>query len=144
MERHARTFEAIRPEVLGRLLDVRGSIDHTLSGVPSQVIREDFDAVLDRMQTYLLDGDEARYRSFAERWVAFRLGEGFSPENLIHSVVALGDVVLEVARRRLSAGPETADFTREVARMNFVAARLIVETLAAELESMNRSTRRHG
>ena len=144
MERHARTFEAIRPEVLGRLLDVRGSIDHTLSGVPSQVIRQEFDAVLDRMQTYLTDGDAGRYQSFAVRWVGFRLGEGFSPENLIHSVVALGDVVLEVARRRLPDAPDTADFAREVARMNFVAARLIVDTLADELESMSRSARRGG
>lgn len=144
MERHARTFEAIRPEVLDRLLDVRGSIDHTLSGVPSQVIRQEFDAVLDRMQSYLADGNAARYRSFAGRWVAFRLGEGFSPENLIHSVVALGDVVLEVARRRLPPGSETADFTREVARMNFFAARLIVETLAGELESMNQAAGRRG
>jgi hypothetical protein len=144
MERHARTFEAIRSEVLDRLLDVRGSIDHTLSAVPSQVIRQEFDAVLDRMQSYLLDGDTGRYRSFAARWVAFRLGEGFSPENLIHSVVALGDAVLEVARRRLPRGPDSADFSREVARMNFVAARHIVETLADELESMSRSARRRG
>ncbi len=144
MERHARTFEAIRPEVLGRLLDVRSSIDHTLSGVPSQVIRQEFDAVLDRMQTYLADGNAGRYRSFAERWVAFRLGQGFSPENLIHSVVALGDAVLDVARRRLPPGSYSADFTREVARMNFVAARLIVETLARELDSMVRSARRRG
>jgi hypothetical protein len=142
MERHARTFEAIRPEVLERLLDVRGSIDHTLSGVPSHVIRQEFDAVLDRMQSYLADKDAARYRSFASRWVAFRLGEGFSPENLIHSVVALGDVVLDVARRQLPPGAETADFTREVARMNFFAARLIVETLAGELEAMTRTARR--
>jgi hypothetical protein len=144
MERHARTFEAIRSEVLDRLVDVRGSIDHTLSAVPVQVIRQEFDSVLDRMQSYLSDGDAGRYRSFAVRWVAFRLGEGFSPENLIHSVVALGDVVLEVARTRLPAGEESADFAREVARMNFVAARLIVDTLAAELESMKRSARRAG
>ena len=61
--------------------------------------------MLDRMQTYLLDGDAGRYRRFAVRWVAFRLGWWFSPENLIHSVVALGDVVLDVARRRLPSGP---------------------------------------
>jgi hypothetical protein len=144
MERHARTFEEIRPEVLDRLVDVRGSIDHTLSGVPAQVIRQEFDAVLDRMQSYLSDGDAGRYRSFAARWMAFRLGEGFSPENLIHSVVALGDVILDVARRRLPAGPDSADFRREVARMNFHAARLIVETLAEELDSMTRSARRRG
>jgi len=51
-------------------------------------------------------------------------------------------VVLEVGRRRLQPGPETSEFVREVARMNFVAARLIVEILAAELELMRRSATR--
>jgi hypothetical protein len=141
MARHARTFETIRPEVLERLIDVRGSIDQNLSGVPSEVIREEFDAVLDRMQGYLGDGDVERYRAFASRWVAFRLGEGFSPENLIHSVVALGDVVVEVAREKLPSGPEGGggEFVREVVRMNYVAARLIVEILAGELEAMRKT-----
>jgi hypothetical protein len=142
MERHARTFESIRPDVLDRLLDVRGSIDHTLSGIPSHVIRQEFDAVLGRMHAYLRDGDAARYRSLAERWVAFRLGEGATPENLIHAVVALGDVILDVARGVLPAGPASAEFAREVSRMNFATARLIVETLAEELESMTEATRR--
>src|SRR5688500_14095101 len=136
---HAATFEQIRPEVLERLLDVRGSIDQAFSGIPSQVIRQEFDSVLERMQSYLDDRNTERTRSFATRWVAFRLGEGFSPENLIHSVVALGDVVVEVARTRLPPGSETAEFVREVVRMNFIAARLIVESLAAELASMNRA-----
>ena len=144
MARHARTFEAIRPEVLERLVDVRGSIDHTLSGVPSHLIRQEFNAALDRMESYLADSDLERYRGFATRWVAFRLGEGFSPENLIHSVVSMGDVILEIARRRLPPGAETAEFLREVVRMNFVAARLIVEILASELETMRRSAGRSG
>lgn len=133
---YAETFASIRPEVLTRLIDVRGSIDQSLSGMPSHVIRQEFDAVLDRMQSYLNDHDIERYRGFATRWVAFRLGEGLSPENLIHSVVALGDVVVEVARQRMPAKRETTEFVREVVRMNFVAARLIVETLASELESL--------
>jgi hypothetical protein len=55
MERHARTFAATRREVLDRLLDVRGSIDHT----PGR-------------GACFVDGDAARYRRFALRWVAFR------------------------------------------------------------------------
>src|SRR5690606_32625224 len=130
--RHARTFEAIRPEVVVRLVHLRVTTDHTLSSVPSHPIRKQFDSLLDRMSSYLADHDVARYRAFAARWVAFRLGEGFSPENLIHSMVAIGDVVLEVAKRSLPPGLETAEFLREVARVNFVAARIIVEILAGE------------
>jgi hypothetical protein len=143
-ERHARAFEAIRPEVLERLVEVRGSIDHLLSGVPPHLIRQEFNSVLDRMARYMADQDLPRYRDFSARWVAFRLGEGFSPENLIHSVVAIGDVILEIARRSLSPGPDTAEFLREVARMNLVAARVIVEILAEELETLRRGVRREG
>ena len=142
MEPHARTFEGIRPEVLDRLVDVRGSIDHTLSGVPSQVIRQEFDAVLNRMQSYLAEPDLDRYRRWARRYVAVRLGEGFAPETLIHSWVALGDVVVEVARQRLPSGSDTDAFVRDVVRLTFVAARLIVEVLAAELDELRRSARR--
>jgi hypothetical protein len=137
--RHARTFEEIRPEMVDRLVDVRGSIDHRLTGVPQHYIRQEFDAVLDRMEAYLRERDVELVRGFAARWVAVRLGEGFSPENLIHSVVAIGDVVVEVARRRLPPGLETAEFLREVVRMNFVAARLIVEVLAGELDRLRGS-----
>lgn len=144
MSSHAQTFQAIRAEVLERLVDVRGSIDHTLSAVPSEIIRQEFDAVLERMYHYLADRDVERYREFATRWVAFRLGEGFSPENLIHSVVALGDVVVEVARSHLSGGPYTSEFLREVVRMNFVSARTIVEILAGELDSLTASAGRSG
>ena len=130
--------------MLDRRLDVRGSSDHTLSGIPSHVIRQQFDAVLARMQAYLRDGDAARYRGLAERWVAFRLGEGATPENLIHAVVALGDVILDVARGRLPPGPATAEFAREVSRLNFATARLVVETLADALGAMTRATRSEG
>jgi hypothetical protein len=142
-DRFARGFHAIRREVLDRLVDVRGSIDHTLASVPSRLIRQEFDSVLDRMASYLVDQDVSRYRSFAARWVAFRLGEGFSPENLLHSVVAIGDVILETARSRLPHGQqEAAEFVREIARLNFMAARVIVEILAGELEVLKRTARR--
>lgn len=144
MERHALTFEALRPEVLERLLDVRGGLDHMPPGAPPAGIRQEFEAVLDRMQSYLLDGDADKYRSFTVRWLAFRLGQGFSPENLIHSVVALGDVILDVARGRLPGGWERAEFAREVARMSLFAARVIVDALAEELASMERAARRRG
>jgi hypothetical protein len=144
MERHALTFEAIRPEVLERLVDVRGNLDPTPSGAPPAGVRQEFEAVLDRMQSYLLDGDVEKYRSFTVRWVAFRLGQGSSPENLIHSVVALGDVILDVARGRLPAGWERAEFARAIARMSLFAARVIVDALAEELASMEQAARRRG
>lgn len=132
-ERHARTFESLREEVLGRLVEVRSSIDHAYAAVPDDVIRDQFDQVLGRMRVFLADGDAAKYRSFLHRWSAMRVGEGFSAENLIHSMVALGDLVVQTARRHLGQTDETTEFSREVVRMVALGARLIVDNMADEL-----------
>jgi hypothetical protein len=132
-QRDAEIFSSLRPDVLARLVEVRGSIDHAYATIPEEVIRGQFDMVLDRMQSYLASEDAELYRGFAARWMAMRVGDGFSPENLIHSVVAIGDVVARVATERLGPGDETQRFARAVVRMNFVAARMLVEILADEL-----------
>jgi hypothetical protein len=88
--------------------------------------------VLDKMQSFLATGEIQSYRGFASRWIAMRVGEG-APENLIHTLVAIGDVVAQTAQRRLGSGPEYDDFARELGRMSFLGARLLVELLADEL-----------
>jgi hypothetical protein len=100
--------------------------------------------VLDKMQGYLHSEDVHSYRSFAQRWVAMRMSDGFAPENLIHSVVSIGDVVDQVARERLGATQESHLFVRSVQRLSYVAARLLVEILADELERRRDHRRRLG
>jgi hypothetical protein len=131
--RHAQMFESLRPDVLTRLVEVRASIDNSYAALPDEVIREQFDQVLDRMQAYLDERDQDKYRGFLHRWMALRIGEGFTAENLIHSVVALGDVVVQLARHRQQDDPETLPFVLQVVKMTHLAARLIVENLAEEL-----------
>jgi hypothetical protein len=132
--RHAQMFESLRPDVLGRLVEVRASIDHSYAALPDEVIRAQFDQVLDRMQAYLEERDHDKYRGFLHRWMALRTGEGFTAENLVYSVVALGDVVAQLARHRLKDDPEVLPFVLQVVKMTHLAARLIVESLAEELE----------
>lgn len=132
-ERHAQTFESLRGAVLERLVEVRSSIDHAFAAVPDDVIRDQFDQILARMQGFLADGEVERYRGFLHRWTAIRVGEGYSAENLVHSIVALGDVVIQTAKLRLPPDQETMLFCREVVRMSGLAARLIVDNLADEL-----------
>lgn len=132
-ERHAQIFDALRAEILARLVDVRGSIDHAYDKISTPVIREHFDIMLDKVRTFLATGDAGSYRRFASRYLAIRVAEGFSHENLIHSIVAIGDVVAQVARSKLDPSPEREAFVREVMLMNFVHARMLVSFLADEL-----------
>jgi hypothetical protein len=131
-QRHAELFKALRPEVLTRLIEARASIDHSFAGIAEEVIGPQLDTVLDKMQSFLATDDIQSYRGFASRWIAMRIGEG-APENLIHTLVAIGDVVAQTAQRRLGSGPEYDDFARSVQRMSFLGARLLVEILADEL-----------
>jgi hypothetical protein len=66
------------------------------------------------------------------------MGEGFAPENVIHSLVALADVVVQVSQQRLGASDEVMGFVRAVTQMNFMAARTVVESLAEEMEARRR------
>lgn len=131
---HARIFESLRKDVLARLVEVRGSIDHAYARIPEALIREQFDTVLDKMVSYLATEDSELYRSFASRYMAMRVGEGVSPENLIHSVVAIGDVVINIAESTIPRSQERDEFTRAVVRMNFVAARMLVILLGEEVK----------
>jgi len=131
-QRHAELFKALRPEVLGHLIEGRATLDQTFSGLAEDVIRSQLDMVLDKLQSFLATEEIESYRGFASRWIAMRIGSG-APENLIHTLVAIGDVVTQTAQRRLGPGPDYDDFARAVARMSFLGARLLVELLAEEL-----------
>ena len=138
---HARIFESLRHDVLARLVDVRGNIDHAYTRIPEARIREQFDMVLDKMASYLATEDSELYRSFASRYMAMRVGEGVSPENLIHSVVAIGDIVIKVVEEKVPPSQERHDFARAVVRMNFVAARMLVILLGDEVKRREQQLR---
>lgn len=136
-QRHASLFREIRPDVLARLIEVRGSIDQTFADMGADVIGGQFDMVLDRMQSYLYTEEPESYRNFANRWMAMRVSSGEPPQNLIHAVVAIGDVVVQIAGTKIGQADrrdELYEFARAVSRMTFIAARMLVEQLAGELE----------
>lgn len=132
-QEHAHIFESLRQDVLARLIEVRGSIDNAYTKVPESLIREHFELALDKMYTFLATEDVTTYRRFVSRYMTVRVGEGFTHENLIHSAVAMGDVVAQVARENLAESPQRDRFIREIMRMNFVHARMLVEFVAEDL-----------
>jgi hypothetical protein len=93
----------------------------------------EFDVTLRKLASYLLTEDVELYRNFARRWIATRIGEGFAPENLLHSAVAIVDIAQRVAQVRIGTSAEYPEFARALAGMSFTVARLLVEILAEEL-----------
>lgn len=137
-EGYAKTFESLRPNILDRLVEVRGAIDHGYAAIADDVMRAQFAQVLSQMQSYLAAGNSEKFRGFASRWVAMRMGEGFPPENIAHSLAALGDVVVQVARHRLGSTDDAMKFVRAATQMNFALARMVVEILADDMSARRR------
>lgn len=133
-ERHAALLASIRPDVVDRLVELRGNIDRAYAGFPERFIREQFDLLLGKMEVYLKNEDAESYRTFTRRWMAMRIGEGFAPESLIHSFTALGDTVVRVAQTRMGAAPEGRDFVHEAVRMTYLGTQIMVDIVADELE----------
>jgi hypothetical protein len=132
-QHHAELFRSLRPDALSRLIEVRASIDQGFAAIEPSVIGPQFDMVLDKMQSYLYTEDPESFRSFAGRWMAMRVGTGEAPQNLVHAVVSIGDVMVQVAQARIGAGAPLDDFARAVGRMTFLGCRILVEHLADEL-----------
>jgi len=131
---HAETFQALRAEVLDRLVAIRASIDQAYERISDEVIRGQFDVVLSNMESYLANEQPGPYHDFVRRWAAMRAGEGFAPENIVHAVVAMGDVVRRVAHKRFGMSPDISEFAQAVTHMSALAARVLVAELADELE----------
>ena len=144
---HERLLERLRPRALARLLKVRASIDPAYARIPDHQAERQFDRVLGKMAAFLGEGDLEPYRRFADRWAAMRAGQGFSREGLIHSAVAIGDVLVRTAREELGQTPECESLVRAVTHMTYLAARMLVDNLAADVERAEkrlREVRAHG
>lgn len=133
-ERAEELFARLRPRFLERLLEVREGLDESFLSLAEDVATERFQLLVDRYQTYLGDGDVDRHRRFIRRWLALRLGEGRSAESVLHGLVATGDVLVQIARADLPPKTSAVVFVRELQRMTYVTARLVVDVLAEDLE----------
>ncbi|MBT8495142.1 MAG: hypothetical protein KJO07_19000 [Deltaproteobacteria bacterium] len=124
----------IRPLVLEELLASRGTIDHVHHEMDHDELRAHLDALLAKLQVYLGDRDPRSFRSYLRRWVAMRVAAGSRHENLIPALVGVGDTAIEIARTTQGDTDETRAVMRALAQANFLAARMVVEVLADELE----------
>ena len=142
--RHDEIFEAIRDDVIEQLAGARAAGVPPCEGAAQLVGGGQLGGVVAKMQRFVETGDLDRYREFLRRWAAMRLGEGGSPEGLLHAVTAVGDTVMRIAHERGGGRPELGAFARDVARASFWATRLTVEVLADELDRREHAHRELG
>ena len=117
----------VKEATLPPRIDATPTSARTSSGASSRV--------LDKMRDYLGHEEPESYRGFVSRWMVVRNSEGATPEQVIHALVAIGDVVAQVAQRAVGHTPEGADFVRATMRMSLVGVRLLAAGLADELEA---------
>lgn len=131
---HAATLESLRPAVLARLVEIRGSLDHALARVGEAEAREHFDAVLRHTQAYVATWDWRLHRSFLQSYIALRAGDGMSSDDVIHVLVAVGEVLVEMVRGQLGNKPIVHELVVAVTKVNAHTVRGVIDLVAEELE----------
>ena len=132
------TFQNLQHRILDRLIEVRGSIAPTYADLSISAARREFERVLIEMRRYFGHRDESSYRDFLARWMAIRTGHGDTPEGFVHTMVAIGEVAVQVAQQVLpDDAPETSAFVRQIVKLNRIAARSVVDALCGEWDVIN-------
>jgi len=123
-------FEQMRPAVLTRLVEVRGSLDHAIARTTDDEARRLFDAVLHALATLLVTGDHTLHRGFLQSFIALRGAEGLGPDHAQRLLVAIADVAVQVARAHYPDDPTVALAVTHAAR---ITARMVNDIIAEEL-----------
>ncbi len=127
-------FATLRKPTIDRLVELRVALDESYLAVSEADAADRFELLWERYAGYLRDGDVDRQRRFVRRWLALRLGEGRSPESVMHALVTAGDVLVQVTRSELPPTEDTLELVRELQRMTYVTSRSVVAVLAEDLE----------
>jgi len=131
---HAAMLESLRPAVLARLVEIRGSLDHALARVPEHEARDHFEAVLRHQQTYLTTWDWRLHRSFLQSYLAMRGGDGMTSDDVLHVLAAIGDCVIDLVRRNLAEHPVAPSLHVALAKFNAHTVRAVIDLVAEDLE----------
>lgn len=144
----ARSYEALRPRVLERLLELRGTLDPSLGRLDDATARSQIGAVLDHLGNFIATGDLGLHRAFLHTFLAMRAAEAQSPASVLAMLVAIGDTAAQVAQDgsgEASARELVLLLTRVTASTARVVNDLIAEELArrmAQREELARRARR--
>lgn len=132
----ARSYEALRPRVLERVLELRATLDPSLGRLDDATARAQIGAVLDHLGNFIATGDLALHRGFLHTFLAMRAAEAQSPASVLAMLVAIGDTAAQVAQDGADGGPggsDGAELTLLLTRVTASTARAINDLIAEEL-----------
>jgi len=128
----ARSYEALRPRVLDRLLELRGTLDPSLGRLDEATARAQIGAVLDHLGNFIATGDVGLHRGFLHTFLAMRAAEAQSPASVLAMLVAIGDTAAQVAQEGGAEGGG-AELTLLLTRVTASTARVVNDLIAEEL-----------
>jgi len=129
----ARSYEALRPKVLQRLLELRSTLDPSLGRLDDPTARAQIGAVLDHLGNFIATGDLGLHRAFLHTFLAMRAAEAQSPASVLAMLVAIGDTAAQVAQEDGAATPDGAELTLLLTRVTASTARGVNDLIAEEL-----------
>jgi hypothetical protein len=128
----ARAYDALRPKILQRLIEVRPALDPSLARMDESMARTQIAAVLDHIGNFVATGDLGLHRAFLHTFLAMRGAEGQDPASVLAMLVAIGDTAVQVAKEDLSS-PEGIELTLLLTRVTGSTARAVNDLIADEL-----------
>lgn len=140
----ARAYEALRPRVLQRLLELRTSLDPSLGRLDELTARAQIGAVLDHLGNFIATGDLGLHRAFLHTFLAMRAAEAQSPASVLAMLVAIGDTAAQVAQEEGAGTTEGAELTLLLTRVTASTARAVNDLIAEEARAPDRSMGRAG
>ncbi|MBL0219716.1 MAG: hypothetical protein IPQ07_38350 [Myxococcales bacterium] len=126
-------YEALRPKILQRLLDLRATLDPSLGRLDDPTARAQISAVLDHLGNFIATGDLGLHRAFLHTFMAMRAAEAQSPASVLAMLVAIGDTAAQVAQDEGAGTTEGAELTLLLTRVTASTARAVNDLIADEL-----------
>ena len=130
----ARSYEALRPKVLQRLLELRTTLDPSLGRLDDATARSQIGAVLDHLGNFLATGDRGLHRAFLHTFLAMRAAEAQGPAAVLAMLVAIGDTAAQVAQEEAGKASDGAELTLLLTRVTASTARAVNDLIAEELD----------
>src|SRR5512141_416068 len=107
----ARAYDALRPKILQRLLEIRATLDPALGRLDEAGASAQIDAVLEHLGNFLATGDIGLHRAFLHTFLAMRAAEAQGPAAVLAMLVAIGDTAAQVAQEAGAGTAEGAELT---------------------------------
>lgn len=129
----AKAYDALRPKILARVLEMRATLDPSLGRLDEVTARSQISAVLDHLGNFLATGDLGLHRAFLHTFLAMRAAEAQSPASVLAMLVSIGDTAAQVAQEEGAGTSEGSELTLLLTRVTASTARAVNDLIADEL-----------